>query len=143
MLSCEESIECGTSHRGCIPPKIEERVCCSFLVRDKPSRHQQKTNKQNGTYIVSHANVRCTHTTCVFYSPFSTLDDTNKMHGAPAGIVQYKHINSRTMPVISIKLGLPHVKVAGDSHAVAVSGKVVPLVHINPILLVVHNLIHF
>ena len=35
----------------------------------------------------------------------------------------------------------PHVKVAGDPHAVAVSGKVVPPVHINPILLVCHNLI--
>ena len=38
---------------------------------------------------------------------------------------------------------LLYVKVAGDPQAVAVSGKVVPPVHINPILLVVYNLRSF
>jgi len=33
-----------------------------------------------------------------------------------------------------------HVKVAGDVHIVAVSGKVVPLVHINLVLLIGYNL---
>ena len=38
---------------------------------------------------------------------------------------------------------LLYVEVAGDPQAVAVSGKVVPPVHINPILLVVYNLRSF
>lgn len=45
-----------------------------------------------------------------------------------------------------IMLGFPlwynslHVEVAGDVHVVAVSGKVVPLVHINLVLLIGYNL---
>ena len=38
------------------------------------------------------------------------------------------------------RISSPHVKVVGDAQAVAVSGKVVPLVHVNPIPLVGHNL---
>ena len=46
------------------------------------------------------------------------------------------HVNN------SGKLHVPsHVKVVGYSQTVAVSGKVVPFVYINPISLVGHNLI--
>jgi len=38
------------------------------------------------------------------------------------------------------KLNVPHVEVAGDPQAVAISGKVIPPVHINPKHLVGHNL---
>ena len=35
---------------------------------------------------------------------------------------------------------IPHVEVAGDPQAVAVSGKVVPFVHINSTYIIGHNL---
>lgn len=71
--------------------------------------------------------------------PSPTLDDSNKVHGTPVCIVQYKQTSSILFHNLKIKL-IPHVEVAGDPQAVAVSGKIVPLVHINSIHLVVHNL---
>ena len=53
-------------------------------------------------------------------------------------IVQYKQASSNIHEPINTHL--PHVKVAGNSQAVAVSGKVIPPVHINPKHLVGHNL---
>ena len=42
--------------------------------------------------------------------------------------------------VTTISIYVPHVKVVGYAKAVTVSGKIVPLVHINAIPLVGHNL---
>ena len=53
-------------------------------------------------------------------------------------IVQYKQASIHTFCKLSAQT--PHVKVGGDPQILAVSGKVVPLVDINSILLVGHDL---
>lgn len=124
-LSCVENSWCETSHTN-FPPPLRQK--------DKPTQSQTE-RLQYTTYTLSLVHICLLLLTCNTRANFMYLLRNDLEWNS-----FITTLSKKVRLVLSLTL-LLHVKVVWNSEAVAVSSKVVPLVHINAITFVGHDLL--